>query len=157
MTVRATPLRVAAPEVEADVLAHALDDRLGRLRGPELRIEAEAIDDRVQAGSTEDLLADGAKPGFKLTGHRGADEGFRDLLPIHEHRGGGLIEVRDKRDDARGGGQRRYEHKSRQPLPAAPDRPGELQHPGAVQAIRMGVLSSIRREYVLFVVDSRLP
>ena len=119
--------QLRALDLQPDIAAHPTDDVLERRLLPELDVQVEAVDQRLQPRAAQHFLADRMEAGLEGAGDRGSHEGLRDLLPIDENGRGGPIEIRQEGDEAETCRRRNDEREHCQPFPTAPDRQQRVQ------------------------------
>ena len=81
-------------EFQLDITTHPFRHHLQWDSHSEVRIEVELGDQLQNPGPAQDFLADRLQSEFSLASNRRLDEGFRDLLMLHEHSGRRSVEIR---------------------------------------------------------------
>ncbi len=79
-------------QVDLNVPAALIEDRLHAPTPAQIRVEVEAFDELGQSRSTEDFLFDDLQPALELAAHSRLDEGLRHLT-FDEHQCARLIEI----------------------------------------------------------------
>ena len=107
-------------EFQLDIATHPFYQPLQGDSPSKLRIEVEVSDQVQNPGPAHDFLADRLQPDFSLAGDRRLDEGFRDLLMLHEHSGSRSIEIRQGQGETDRRNKGAGKEQDRQPFSTIP-------------------------------------
>ena len=153
----AVPGPLDALQIERDIPAHPVEQRLRRDLSPRARVEIEALHQVVQLRTAHDLFADRVESHLDLLGHGRADERFGDLLSLDQDGRARFVDVRQGCDEAERGRERAEEYRGAEPAAPGPDVQRQMDPRTTLTFVHGASLRAVTRSRRRYNLDATPP